>query len=139
MFSCEYNEIFKTPILKIICEQLLLKVKLNLYKVCKSSTVSESASFSNTAQTRLLLCKFPEESQFCLTTFEINLIIFLFFYHDLWVFVFLDHRLSALILGPRPSAPRPSIPISLALGPKNIARLNTILLFDFEAVITLKL
>ena len=30
---------FKTTILKIICERLLLKVKLNLSKVCKSSRV----------------------------------------------------------------------------------------------------
>ena len=51
-----------------------------------------------------------------------------------WVFVFLDPRASALILDPRPSAP-----ISWALGPQNIARLNTILLFDFEVVFTLKL
>ena len=39
MFSCEYCEIFKTPVLKIICERLYLKVKLNLSKVCKSSRV----------------------------------------------------------------------------------------------------
>ena len=39
MLSCEYCEIFKTPILKIICERLLLKVKLNLSKVCKSFRV----------------------------------------------------------------------------------------------------
>ena len=68
--------------LKIIYERLLLKVKLNLFKVCESSRVSESATFSNTAQTRLLLCKFLEESHFCLTTFDINRILFLFFYHD---------------------------------------------------------
>ena len=39
MFSTEYCEIFKTPIFKIICERLYLKIKLNLSKVCKSSRV----------------------------------------------------------------------------------------------------
>ena len=39
MLSCEYCKNFKTPILKIICERLLLKVKLNLSKVCKSFRV----------------------------------------------------------------------------------------------------
>ena len=34
--------------------------------------------------------------------------------------------------------PQPSATISSALGPRNIARLNTILLFNFEVVITLK-
>ena len=34
------------------------------------------------------------------------------------VFVFLDPRPSTLILGSRPSAPWPSVPISSALGPK---------------------
>ena len=41
--------------------------------------VPECATFSNTAQTRLLLCKFPEELHFSVTTFEINHIIFLVF------------------------------------------------------------
>ena len=35
MLSCEYCEIFETPTLQIICERLLLKVKLNLSKACK--------------------------------------------------------------------------------------------------------
>ena len=35
--------------------------------------------------------------------------------------------------------PQPSAPILLALGGQNIARLNTMLLFNFEVVITLKL
>ena len=35
--------------------------------------------------------------------------------------------------------PRPSASISSALGPKNIARLNTIILLNFEVVTTLKL
>ena len=39
MLSCKYCEIFKTPILKVICERLLLKINLNLSKVCKSSRV----------------------------------------------------------------------------------------------------
>ena len=53
-------------------------------------------------------------------------------FHFLRVFVFLD---------PRPSAfePRPSGSISSALRPQNIARLNTILLFNFAVVINLKL
>ena len=34
--------------------------------------------------------------------------------------------------------PQPSATISSALGPRNIARLNTILLFNFEVVTTLK-
>ena len=38
-FSCGYYKIFKTPILKIICEHRLLKVKLNLSKVWESSRV----------------------------------------------------------------------------------------------------
>ena len=67
-------------ILKIICQRLPLKVKLNLSKVCKSSRVSESATFSNAAQTSLLLCKFPEDSLCCLTTFESNRSYI--FYHD---------------------------------------------------------
>ena len=50
------------------------------------------------------------------------------------VSVFLDPSPSALILGPQPLAP-----ISSALGPQNIARLNTRLLFNFEVAITLKL
>ena len=80
---CEYHEIFKTSFLKIICERLLLKVKLNLPKVCKLSRVSESATFSNTTQTRLLLpCKFPEELHFWAITFEINCIIFFLFFYD---------------------------------------------------------
>ena len=41
--------------------RLLLKVKLNLSKVSKSFRVSKSATFSITAQTKLLLCKFPEK------------------------------------------------------------------------------
>ena len=41
--------------------RLLLKVKLNLSKVSKSFRVSKSAAFSITAQTKLLLCKFPEK------------------------------------------------------------------------------
>ena len=36
MFSWEYYQIFKTPILKIICERVLLKVKLNIFKLSKS-------------------------------------------------------------------------------------------------------
>ena len=78
VFFCEYCKIFKTPISKIIYERLFLKVKLNFSKVCKLSRVclkligqifskylfkwlfSESATFSNTAQTRLLLYKFTE-------------------------------------------------------------------------------
>ena len=39
-------------------------------------------------------------------------------------------------LGPYP---RPLAPISSALVPQNIERLNTILLFNFEVVYTLKL
>ena len=39
--------------------------------------------------------------------------------------------LCSSTLGPRP--------LSLVPGPQNIARLNTILLFNFEVVITLKL
>ena len=37
------------------------------------------------------------------------------------------------------SYPQPLAPILSALGPQNIVRLNTILLFNFEVVITLKL
>ena len=56
--------LLKTAILKIIYKRLLVKVKLNLSKVCKSSRVSEKATFSNTAQTRLHICKFPEDLHF---------------------------------------------------------------------------
>ena len=54
------------------------------------------------------------------------------------LFVFLDPRPSALILGPRLSTSLPLALISLAVSPQNIRRLNTILLFNFEVVITLK-
>ena len=78
VFSCEFYEIFKTSILKIICKRLLLK--LNLPKVCKLSRVPESATCSSTAQTRLPRCKLPEELHFWVTTSEINHIIFLSFF-----------------------------------------------------------
>ena len=47
-----------------------------------------------------------------------------YFLGVLGVFVFLDTRPSALILGPRPSAPRSSAAILSVLGPQNIARTN---------------
>ena len=40
---------------------------------------SESTKYSNTAQTKLFLCKFSEEFYFSLTNFEIYHIIFLDF------------------------------------------------------------
>ena len=48
-----------------------------------------------------------------------------------WVFMFIDPAFR--------SYPRSPFRRSSALGPQNIARLNTILLFIFEVVITLKL
>ena len=66
MFSCKYCECFKTTsILKMICEQLLLKVKLILFKVCVWLKFTFwNCTFSNIAQMRLLLCKFAEELHF---------------------------------------------------------------------------
>ena len=48
-----------------------------------------------------------------------------------------NHKVKGVCV-PRPSAPGP-YPRPSALGPKNIARLNTILLFNFEVAIALKL
>ena len=63
MFSCEYCEIFKTPVLKIICERLLSKVKLNLSKVCKSSRVWLKLIKVQHFQTQLKRCRFFEDLQ----------------------------------------------------------------------------
>ena len=63
---------FPLNIAKSFRHYLQIEVKLNLSKVCKSPRVSEGATFSNTAQTRLLLCKFPDELHFWVTNFEIQ-------------------------------------------------------------------
>ena len=63
---------FSLNIAKSFRHYLQTEVKLNLSKVFKLSRVSEGATFSNTAQTRLLLCKFPDELHFWVTNFEIQ-------------------------------------------------------------------
>ena len=51
---------------------------------------SESARFSNTAQTRLLFFKFPEELPHRVSTFEIYHITFLGFFFEIYHIIFLD-------------------------------------------------
>ena len=112
---------FSLNIAKSFRHYLQTEVKLNLSKVCKLSRVSEGATFSNTAQTRLLLCKFPDELHFWVTNFEIEHIFLVLLWQ--WVIyiplcfkrnLFVKQNLLILLFnrvfwlsGPRP---RPSYP-----------------------------
>ena len=60
MFSCKYCEFFKTP----IYFEDYLRTAASESKAEFVQKVQKSATFSNIAQTRLLLCKFAEELHF---------------------------------------------------------------------------
>ena len=105
-FQYIYCKLFKIPILKIICEQLLVKVKPKLFKVCQiiqrvakiyketffKAVVSERATFSNIAQTRLLLCNFAEEVHFWAITFWTFVIYVPLMSYVLAVIVFVTYQ-----------------------------------------------
>ena len=118
MLSCEYCEIFKTPILKIIWKRLLLKVKLNLSKICKSFRVclklgnffSKYCNYLNGcfwkcnifkhSSNEVASLKFTKKLLSLVITFEMNHISFeLLMFH--WMVCFNINLIAVFKLNPR--------------------------------------
>ena len=82
LFSVKYCEILRHYV-----QTAASGSKTKFVQSLQTSRVSESATFSSTAETGLLLCKFLEELHFWVTTVEINQTIFLviFIFHKSYV------------------------------------------------------